>query len=128
MRRLRSVQITTAVVCALGALSGCASRAGVRTGDTGSRLIGIHCELVSITNRAADSVPASAASDTWLEISSTNQIMGRDGCASFQAAAAGSGSTMTISDVRGAANGCLSDHGILDATAPRSGRCLPGGR
>jgi hypothetical protein len=126
MRRLRLVQITAAVVCAVGVLSGCASRAGVRAADGADQLIGIHWELVSSIDHASDSAPVSAAPDTWIEFSSSHQITGRDGCAGFQADAADSGSTVTVSDVLGAANGCLSDHGVLDATRTAVGMLLDG--
>lgn len=127
MRRVRAVQTTAAVACLVVALSGCASQVGARSGEAVDREVGVHWTLVSVTKNAAKSVPMAAAPGAWLEVSSSHEISGRDGCAVFQAEAAGMGSTMTLSNVLGAANGCLDDHGALDATRAAVGGMLVGG-
>ena len=99
-------------------LGGCAGqRAAEPTatpGHGGDRLAGVHWRLREVAGPAgAWAVPASL--DSWLEVTSRYAMSGRDGCATFTAAAHRSAQGFTASDVTVTANGCLSDHGVLDA-------------
>lgn len=51
-----------------------------------------------------------------LTVNSAYQLSGRDGCAAFMAHGHPATGGFTVSDVSETANGCLSDHGVLDAT------------
>ncbi|HCU94886.1 MAG TPA: hypothetical protein DHU96_20155 [Actinobacteria bacterium] len=84
----------------------------------GDGLVGVHWRLREVAGPAgAFAVPASL--DSWLEVTSRYAMSGRDGCNTFTAAGHRSAQGFTASDVTETANGCLSDHGVLDAA--RSG-------
>jgi hypothetical protein len=106
------MQWTVALVAA-AALSGCATDGAAQAADP---LVGTHWSLLHVARAGAGAVSVSAAPDTWLEVASSYGVSGRDGCSGFQADSHRNGDTLTITNVRMAANGCLPDHGALDAT------------
>jgi hypothetical protein len=109
--RGQSIVRMVALVAALPALPACASEGAAQSADA---LIGTHWALRNVAQDRAGSV--SAASNTWLEVTSSYQVFGRDGCSVFQADSHRIRGTLTIANVVMAGNGCLSDHGTLDAT------------
>jgi hypothetical protein len=124
--RLQHLKGTAALVAsAVAALVGCASDGAAQSADP---LVGTHWALLNVAKDGAGSVLGSAAPDTWLEVSSSYGLLGRDGCSGFQADSHRTGRTLTITNVRMAANGCLPDHGSLDATRAAVDAMLAGPR
>jgi hypothetical protein len=54
--------------------------------------------------------------DSWLAVTRDDILSGRDGCAAFTAHEHPETDGISVSDVSETANGCLGDHGVLDAT------------
>lgn len=122
MRRGRGYGSSALIVLLCLVAGGCASQRAAepaaRPGHGGDRLVGVHWRLREVVGPAgAWAVPASL--DSWLEVTGRYAMSGRDGCADFNAAGHRSAPGFTASDVTVTANGCLSDHGLLDAA--RSG-------
>jgi heat shock protein HslJ len=105
---------TLTVVAAATALTACASEGGAA--QSADLLVGSHWTLVNVAKDGTGTGEVSAASNTWLEVTAGYGLRGRDGCSAFQADGQRTGRTVTITNVAMAANGCLSDHGTLDAT------------
>lgn len=118
MKRRRRYGTSALVLPICLVLGGCANQraaeppAPPRHGGDG--LVGVHWRLREVVGPAgAFAVPASL--DSWLDVTSRYTMSGRDGCATFTAAGRRSAQGFTASDVTETANGCLSDHGVLDA-------------
>ncbi len=54
--------------------------------------------------------------DGWLAVTRGHILSGRDGCATFRAHEHPQTDGFVVSDLSETANGCLGDHGVLDAT------------
>jgi hypothetical protein len=54
--------------------------------------------------------------DGWLAVTRGHILSGRDGCATFSAHEHPEVDGFVVSDLSETANGCLGDHGVLDAT------------
>jgi META domain len=60
----------------------------------------------------------------WLAVTRDDVLSGRDGCAAFTAHEHPETDGFVVSNVSETANGCLSDHGVLDATRAAFGSVL----
>ena len=116
----RPLRSTVVIVAALALLGGCASRGvgpGIRgSGARGSGLTGVHWSLLHAGRAVAGDgpgpldvpVPSGAIGrQAWLEFDRGATMLGRDACSVFEADTRLTGSTMTVSNVRMAANGCV---------------------
>jgi hypothetical protein len=110
-------------------IGGCTSqRAAEPTavpGHGGDGLVDVRWLLTQVVGPAgAVAIPASL--NSWFEATSGYAVSGDDGCSSFDGTGHRSAHEFTVSDVMIAANGCLSDHGPLDAARNGFGRVLNG--
>jgi hypothetical protein len=86
-------------------------------------LVGVRWRLTQVAGPAgAVAIPASL--NSWFEATSGYALSGDDGCAFFDGTGHRSAQGVTVSDVAIAANGCLSDHGPLDAARNGFGHVL----
>jgi hypothetical protein len=110
-------------------IGGCASQRAAEPaatpGHSGDGLVGVRWRLTQVVGPAgAVAIPASL--DSWFKATSGYAVTGDDGCAFFDGTGHRSAQGFTVSDVMIAANGCLSDHGPLDAARNGFGRVLNG--
>ena len=131
MRRGRWCGSSAFILLLCLVLGGCTSqRAAEPTatpGQGGDGLVGVRWRLTQVAGPAgAVAIPASV--DSWFEATSGYAVSGDDGCAFFDGTGHRSAQWFTVSDVVSAANGCLSDHGPLDAARNGFGRVLNGQR
>jgi hypothetical protein len=110
-------------------IGGCTSqRAAAPIAEPGhgnDGLVGVIWWLTQVVSPAgAIAIPASV--NSWFEVTSGYAVSGDDGCSFFDGTGHRSAQGFTVSDVMSAANGCLSDHGPLDAARNGFGRVLNG--
>jgi hypothetical protein len=110
-------------------VGGCASQRAANPtatpGHSGDGLVGVRWRLSQVEGPdGAVAIPASV--DSWFEATSGYAVTGDDGCSFFDGTGHRSAQGFTVSDVITAANGCLSDHGPLDAARNGFGRVLNG--
>ena len=110
-------------------IGGCASQQATAPiaapSHGGDGLVGVRWRLTQVVGPAG-AVAIPAYIDSWFEATSRYTVTGDDGCAFFDGTGHRSAQGFTVSDVAIAANGCLSDHGPLDAARNGFGRVLNG--
>ena len=118
MRRTRTACGLALSVVAWLTLAACASSAPARpTGRApgqNAQLVGVHWRLVNVQGPGGG-FRIGVSLDGWLEVSGDGGVLGRDGCGAFQATGHATAGSFALTDVMGTANGCLADHGPLDA-------------
>ncbi len=116
--RLKTSRLCASVLVCCWTIAACsASESGGPSAATGPapRIAAVHWRLWMVEGPDGSTrVPNGV--DGWLELAANGSASGSDGCGTFQASSHGPDGNLRLSRVSETANGCLSDHGPLDAT------------
>lgn len=129
MRHGRWYRNSASILLLCSLAGGCASQGAADPSATPSHsrdgLVGVRWQLTQVEGPDGTvSVPASL--DSWFEATSGNAVQGDNGCSFFDGTGHRSPQGFTVSDVISGANGCVGNHGPLDAAINGFGRVLNG--